>query len=40
MPTTIGTLAINVTDRERLRVTLAFVRDPDGHLVELGQQRT
>ena len=23
---------------ERFRVTIAFVRDPDGHLVELGQQ--
>jgi lactoylglutathione lyase len=23
---------------ERFKVTIAFVRDPDGHLVELGQQ--
>ena len=23
---------------ERVKVTIAFVRDPDGHLVELGQQ--
>lgn len=39
--TTIDNIAMNVADldrSERFKVTIAFVRDPDGHLVELGQQ--